>query len=143
VSLRPEDYQSAALLAQTYDGVGQPERAREWYERTVAIGMRHVERYPEDVRAVYMTGAALIELGEIDRGLEWVDRARDLDPEDGATLYNVAGAYARAGRSNQALDTLEKALDKSVTNLAWIANDPDWAAVRDNPRFVALLERLR
>jgi TolB-like protein/Flp pilus assembly protein TadD len=142
-SLRPEDYQSPALLALTYDGLGQSERARASYQTAVAVGMRHVERYPEDVRAVYMTGSALICLGEIDRGLEWVERARALDPEDGGTLYNIACAYARAGRSEEALDTLERALDRAVTNLAWIANDPDWNALRGNPRFQALLSRLR
>jgi len=142
-SLRPEDYQSPGLLGLVYDGLDQPERSRQAYEKAVAVGMRHVERYPEDVRAVYMTGAALIRLGEIDRGLEWVNRARDLDPEDGGTLYNVACAYARAGRPDQALDVLERALGRAVTNLAWIVNDPDWNDLRDHPRFQALLARLR
>jgi adenylate cyclase len=70
-------------------------------------------------------------------------RQRALDPEDGGTLYNVACAYARAGRTDQALDTLERALDRTVTNLTWIANDPDWNELRDHPRFQALLSRLR
>jgi adenylate cyclase len=82
-------------------------------------------------------------LGEIDRGLEWVERARSLDPDDGGTLYNIACAYARAGRADQALDTLEDALDRAVTNLAWIANDPDWSELRGHPRFQELLSRLR
>jgi serine/threonine protein kinase/tetratricopeptide (TPR) repeat protein len=142
-SLRPEDYQSPGLLGLAYDGLDQPERAREAYEKGVAAGLRHVERHPEDVRALYMTGSALIRLGEIDRGLEWVDRARALDPEDGGTLYNVACAYARAGRRDQALDILEGALDRAVTNLAWIVNDPDWNDLRNHPRFQALLSRLR
>jgi Flp pilus assembly protein TadD len=105
--------------------------------------MRHVERYPDDVRAVYMAGASLIHLGEIDRGLEWVNRAATLDPDDGGTLYNIACAYAQAGRSDQALETLERAIGHGISNLDWIANDPDWNALRDTPRFQALLSRLR
>jgi TolB-like protein/Flp pilus assembly protein TadD len=142
-ALRPEDYQSRALLALAYDGLGQPERARASYKTAVAVGMRHVERHPEDARAFYMTGNSLICLGEVDRGLEWVERARSLDPEDGGTLYNIACAYARAGRPDQALDTLEESLDRAVTNLAWIANDPDWKELKGHPRFQALLSRLR
>jgi Flp pilus assembly protein TadD len=142
-TLRPEDYQSRALLALAYDALGQPERARASYKTAVTVGMRHVERHPEDARAVYMTGNSLICLGEVDRGLEWVERARSLDPEDGGTLYNIACAYARAGRSHQALDTLEESLDRAVTNLAWIANDPDWNQLRGHPRFQELLSRLR
>jgi adenylate cyclase len=142
-SLRPEDYQSRALLGLAYDGLGQADRARESHETTVAVGMRHVERYPADVRAVYMTGASLIRLGEIDRGLEWVNRAAKLDPDDGGTLYNIACAYAQAGQPDLALDTLERAIGQGITNLAWIANDPDWNTLRDTPRFQALLSRLR
>ena len=142
-ALRPEDYQSRALLALAYDGLGQAEQARASYETAVTVGMRHVERDPGDVRAVYMTGNSLICLGEVDRGLEWVERARSLDPEDGGTLYNIACAYARAGRRDQALDTLEEALDRAVTNLAWITNDPDWSELRGHPRFQELLSRLR
>jgi TolB-like protein/Flp pilus assembly protein TadD len=142
-ALRPEVFQSRALLALAYDGLGQPDRARASYETAVTVGMRHVERHPDDVRAVYMTGNSLICLGEVDRGLEWVERARSLDPEDGGTLYNIACAYARAGRPDQALDTLEESLDRAVTNLAWIANDPDWNELRGHPRFQELLSRLR
>jgi len=80
-----------ALLALTYDGLSQPERARASYEATVAVGMRHVERHSDD----------------------------------------------------QALDTLEQALDRAVTNLAWIINEPDWSQLRSLPRFQALLNRLR
>ena len=61
----------------------------------------------------------------------------------GGTLYNIACAYARAGRSDEALDTLEEALDRAVTNLAWIANDPDWSELRSHARFQQLLSRLR
>jgi adenylate cyclase len=142
-SLRPEDYQTPALLALAHDGLGEPEKVREWNERAVAVGLRHVERHPEDVRALYMVGTALIRLGEAGRGLEWVDRALSLDPEDGGTLYNVACAYAQAGRTDLALDVLERSLDRTVTNLAWIVHDPDWKALRDHPRFQALLARLR
>lgn len=142
-AVRPEDYQSRALLGLACEGLGQPERARASYETAVTVGMRHVERHPDDVRAVYMTGNCLICLGQVDRGLEWVERARSLDPEDGGTLYNIACAYARAGRADHALDTLEAALDRAVTNLAWIANDPDWSELRGHARFQELLKRLR
>lgn len=141
--LQPEDYQSRSLLAMVYTGLGQLDRARTCGEQAVAKAMRHLERHPEDVRAVYLAGLDLIRLGEVERGLEWVERARQMDPEDGGTLYNIACGYALAGRADLALDLLERALDKEVTNLAWIANDPDWALLRDHPRFQALMDRLR
>jgi serine/threonine protein kinase/Flp pilus assembly protein TadD len=141
--LQPEDYQSRSLLAMVYASLGLHEKARAWYQEGVAVGTRRLERDPDDVRAVYLTGLCLIRLDERERGLEWVERARQMDPDDGGTLYNLACAYAVAGRPEQALDTLERALDKAVTNLAWITNDPDLVSLRDRPRFRAMLDRLR
>jgi len=141
--LDPADHQSRSLLAMVYDGLGKKEKARSSYQAAVTVATRHLERHPDDVRAVYLTGQCLIRLDERERGLEWIERARQMDPNDGGTLYNIACAYAVAERADEALDTLEQALDRSITNLAWIANDPDWAALRDHPRFRALLDRLR
>jgi TolB-like protein/Flp pilus assembly protein TadD len=141
--LQPEDYQSRSLLGMVYAGLGLPEKARAWHQEAVTVGTRRLERDPDDVRAVYLTGLSLIRMDERERGLEWVERARQMDPGDGGTLYNIACAYAVAGRPEQALETLELALDKAVTNLAWIANDPDLVSLRDTPRFQALLDRLR
>jgi adenylate cyclase len=107
------------------------------------VAARHLERTPDDVRALYMTGILLIRLGEPARGLEYLERALALDPADGGTLYNVACGYALAGRFDQALDVLEKSLDLAVTNRDWIAHDPDWESLRDHPRFRALMDRLR
>jgi serine/threonine protein kinase/Flp pilus assembly protein TadD len=141
--VRPEDFASRSLLSLALRGLGQEEGARRAGQDAVAVAARHLERNPEDVRAVYMTGMALIRLDDPARGLEYLERALAMDPSDGGTLYNVACGYALAGRTEQALDMLEKAIDRAITNLDWIANDPDWEPLRDHPRFRALLDRLR
>jgi non-specific serine/threonine protein kinase len=140
---RPEDYQSPALLALALRGLGQHERAMEAGREAIERASRHLERNPDDVRANYMVGLELINEGAIERGLEYLDRARRLDPSDGGTLYNVACGYARSGKTEEALDLLAESIDRAVANRDWIANDPDWVDLRDHPRFQALLERLR
>jgi adenylate cyclase len=132
-----------SLLALVYTGLGLEDEAWKANQRALALVTHHLERHPSDVRAVYMAGLSHIRLNEVDRGLEWIEKAKRMDPSDPGTLYNVGCAYAIAGRSDQALDTLEQAIDRSVTNLAWISNDPDWDSLRDHPRFKALLDRLR
>ena len=128
----PEDDQSRSLLAPVLRGLGQYERARREGEEATLVATRSLERNPDDVRALYMIGIELIRLDETARGLEYLERALEKDPSDGGTLYNVACGYALAGRTEQALDVLEKAIDKAITNLDWIANDPDWAGLRDH-----------
>ena len=142
-SLRPDDYSSPTLLALVYASLGEHDKARKFSAQGVAASTRHLARNPADTRAVCETGRNLICLGQIDRGLEWIERARRMDPHDGPTLYHVACAYAVVGRPAEALDILEQCLDAGFGNLDWISNDPDWAGVQDDPRFQALLDRMR
>jgi Flp pilus assembly protein TadD len=130
------------MVAMAYSGRGLHEQARGWDERTLAAARQHFERYPQDVRVLHYIGLAYIRLGDVERGLEWVERARQMDPQDAAMLYNVACAYALAGRTDQALDVLEEALDHAMEIRAWISNDSDFSQLRDHPRFQALLSRM-
>ncbi len=42
-------------------------------------------------------------LGEIERGLVWADRARQLEPEEPVVLYNLACVYSMAGKPDEAI----------------------------------------
>ena len=57
-------------------------------------------------------------------------------------LYNLACAYARAGRSAEALDRLGRAIDLGFGPREAVAGDEDLAGLRGDPRFAALLERV-
>ncbi|OLD64092.1 MAG: hypothetical protein AUI47_07385 [Acidobacteria bacterium 13_1_40CM_2_68_5] len=141
--LRPEDYQSPALLAVIYRGLGRAADARVTEERVVAIVRRHLESDPDDVRAIYLGAGALVETGREDEGLKWCERALAVDPNDASTLYNVACIYAGHKRRDQALTLLEKALDNGFAQIDWIEHDSDLDPLRDQPRFKALLKRLK
>jgi hypothetical protein len=43
------------------------------------------------------------------------------------------------GRVEPALDRLERAVAAGFGNLKWIENDPDFASLRDHPRFRAVV----
>ena len=53
--------------------------------------------------------------------------------------YNQACYAAIAGDSERALDLLEKVLHDNPAAKAWAALDPDFAFIRDDPRFQALI----
>ncbi|MDT8341661.1 MAG: hypothetical protein RQ751_09140 [Longimicrobiales bacterium] len=54
--------------------------------------------------------------------------------------YNAACLLALAGRADEALDRLEEAVGQGFGNRDWLERDPDLEAVRDHPRFRALME---
>lgn len=55
--------------------------------------------------------------------------------------YNVACAWSREGRLDEALDWLGKALDAGLESSVDVAGDPDLAPVRELPGYAALLAR--
>ena len=141
-AVRPEDYQAPILAAQSYAGLGQHAMADAGYRRAAITVERHIELNPDDPRARYMGANILCHIGRREQGLEWGDRALALDPEDAGVLYNTACLNAVAGRSEYAIELLEKAVQNGFGHREWIDNDPDVASLRDHPRFQALLNSL-
>ncbi|MBI1951110.1 MAG: tetratricopeptide repeat protein, partial [Acidobacteria bacterium] len=142
-ALRPEDYQSLTLLAGVYRKLGRQAEARQALERGTAVIERHLEMEPDDVRALYLGGGNLVNLGRVEEGLAMARRALAIDPHDTGTLYNVACLYANAGRVGEAIGYLEQALDAGFSQKEWIENDSALDPLREEPSFQALMRRLR
>jgi len=140
LEVRPEDCQSAALLASIYAGLEGPEAAEKYHKLAAELCVKRLELEPEDARALYLGAGALIAIGEVERGLEWADRAVAIDPNDTGILYNVACAYAQLGRVDQAIDYLAQAVAAGFAQKEWIVNDTDLDPLRDHPRYQELLD---
>lgn len=71
---------------------------------------------------------------------EAYDRAAGLRWMPALTFYNAACSWALAGESDRALQDLERAFATGfLTNRASVAADPDFASVREDPRFKKLV----
>ena len=71
-----------------------------------------------------------------------MDVALRLQPEDFGTLYNAACFYAQIGDADRALAMLDRAVDTGQGFRDWIEHDHDFVAIRELPRFQAILSRL-
>ena len=141
--LSPEDYQVPALLAVVYRGLEQPEKVIASSQRLLELTKNHLQRNSNDVRATYFRAGALAELGRREEAIEWANRALEMEPDDPAVLYNVACIYVTVGELDEAMGLLERSVEIGFSHLGWIENDPDLDPLRDQPRFKALLEKLR
>jgi len=137
-----EDYHAALLAAQAWQALGRRDVAREGYDRALAIAARHIELNPDDFRALALGAGAAARCGERERSLAWARRAVTGEPDDAAVLYAVACTYAQLGMPDDSLGLLARALEAGFANRAWIANDPDFASLRGDPRFQVIVERL-
>jgi serine/threonine protein kinase/Flp pilus assembly protein TadD len=141
-AVRTEDYQAHGLAGLCYAGLHREAEARAAFERAGRAAERHLELNPDDPRALYLGAIAWCRLGQVERGLEWGDRALALDPEDAGVLYNVACLNAVAGRPGRALELLEHGVQSGFGHKEWIEHDPDLEALHGDPRYQALLKRL-
>jgi len=137
-ALRPDDYQPVALSVTVLEKLDRHEAARDANLRALALIERAVEINPGDQRALYLGVGALVRLGDFKRAEEWTARVLALDPEEPATLYNLACDQAVMGHTEKALDLLDSAIARGFAHSDWLRNDPDLTSLRGDPRFEQL-----
>jgi len=141
--LRPEDFQSPLLLATAARALGQEHVAHDAVLTGIGRAQRVLALNPHDGRALSLGAGALIADNQTERALEWSKRCLDLYPGDTSALVNVACVHARVGQPGEALDLLDRVFARGCGKRDWIVNDPDYASLRNEPRFHRLLGQLR
>jgi hypothetical protein len=66
----------------------------------------------------------------------------DRSDESYVDPFRVAETFARAGLADEALDWLEKAVDYGSYEITYMALEPEFDPLHDDPRFYGLLERV-
>jgi serine/threonine protein kinase/tetratricopeptide (TPR) repeat protein len=138
-ALRVDDYQALVLAANLSRALGDDEETLDLTRQGIERIERAIALNPNDTRALYLGAGNLQFLGDNIRAEEWARRAVASDPGNPLTLYNIACLHAIAGRTNLALDHLERAVEKGMRNRDWFMTDPDLESVRNDPRFHELL----
>ena len=142
-SVRKEDYQSLFLAGQYYEDLGDLIKSIEIRQRGVMIVENHLKINPGDTRALYMGANGLIGLGETEKGLNWLQRALTLDPEDAMLLYNAGCIYAMCNMSEEALNCLEKSANSGLTQKGWYLHDSNLDSIRHLERFEQILDKMK
>jgi serine/threonine-protein kinase len=62
---------------------------------------------------------------------------------DHDVAYWLASAYLLQGRQVEAFRWLETAIDLGNENYPWFESDPNWLEVNNDPRFLALMQRIK
>ena len=100
-------------------------RAREWPVLITARGFTHgVAGKADEARAVL-------------REMEGLSKRRFV------TAYGMALVHTSLGQKDEAFNWLDKAFDERSHWLVWLRLDPRWNALRGDPRFAALVERMK
>ncbi len=100
-------------------------------------GEIHEPRTAEDR---FHLGVARANEGRLDEALRLIEQAIQEDPRHPGYLYARASVRALQGNAEAAAADLRKAIELEPRLRYQAANDPDFQLVRDNPRFVDVIE---
>jgi tetratricopeptide (TPR) repeat protein len=71
------------------------------------------------------------------------DICSHMRPENPSPVYEKARTHAARGDRKSALASLEEAIALGFSEAVRLAEDPEWAELRDDPGYVALRQKLR
>ena len=104
---------------------------------------RAATRHPDNVGALTDLAAILTRLGRLEEGLAVDERLVRLVPGDPTVHYTLGCSLALLGRRQAALDALEHAFVLGYRDTEQLLADDDLRALRDEPRYLKLVERLQ
>ena len=140
IELKPEFLSASADLKMTCERLGRHQEAELTRNRLLERLPNHLLQNPDDARARMIHAIMLAQAGRKDEALHECGQALELSPGDPVMLYNCTCFYSMAGEVDQAIETLGQAIAAGYANFAWLKQDPDMNALRDSPRFQALLD---
>lgn len=142
-AVRPDDFQSCHLHGQSLRNVGRVAEGLAVNQESLRRAERVLALNPRDVRVLSLGAGSHQAAGDFARAREWAERALAIDPADMGAIINGSLLYAKAGMKEEALSLLERALGLGWGKRDWIEQDPDYDSLRDDPRFRAMMARLR
>jgi non-specific serine/threonine protein kinase len=138
-----DDYNVFIPYTLSVSRLGLKETERKYQERFSQALEKQLELVPEDVRARILIAGAYANLGRAEDSVRHLDTAVALRPGDTNVLYNAACTLGVLQKKADALAMLRKALAAGYGNLDWVSRDPDFAILRDDPEFQALVSKGR
>ena len=102
-----------------------------------------VRRDQNYIEALQILGDDYTRRGRYAEGLKIDERLCKLRPDDSLVHYNLACSYSLMEHFNQAVETLEAALDLGYRDFKWLAQDPDLEKLRKHAAYKKILAKVR
>ena len=141
MTLVESDVHSPCMLLTCYTAVGNRPAALRVAQITVSRAEKALAQDAKNGSAMGFGVSGLATLGQVERAKEWINRALLIDPDNINMRYNFACALsAFAHEADAALELLGPTFERMPIGFLNHAKvDPDLDAVRDHPRFQAMI----
>ncbi len=102
-----------------------------------------LRREPTYDEVIEILGGLYTKAGRIDDGLRMDRKLVRLQPDNSTAHYNLACSFALLGRANDALRSLEKAVELGYDDVDWMIKDPDLKPLAEEPRYAKIIAQLK
>jgi eukaryotic-like serine/threonine-protein kinase len=140
VELNPSDETLMGNLADAYRAAGQTDRAKATYEKAIALAFKALRVNPRNASTMGSLALYFAKKGDIAQAMEFVQRARGLDPSSVELIVTSAEVHALSNRPEEAIADLKKALQMGLTT-ASVESDPELDTLRKRPDYQALMNQ--
>lgn len=96
---------------------------------------------PEFVDALIPLAEVYTKAGLHDKGLATDLKLAGLRPNDPTVHYNLACSYALTGKRDEALASLERAIELGYRDVAFLMKDEDLVSLHDDEQFAQLIAK--
>jgi len=125
-------------LGDLYASLGRKQEAEEQYRRAAVLANEQLRARPRDVAVLTTLAMVEAKLSRFSEADSHIKQAIAVAPENADVRVSEAIVHGRAGRIEEALAALAKALDRGYSS-ARARDDPDLALLRADPRFAQLM----
>jgi eukaryotic-like serine/threonine-protein kinase len=137
VALAPNRYLLLGNLADAYRWSGEKEQANRTYNRAIELAFKELKVNPRNADALSSLALYYAKKGDTSEALNFIRRARSLDPDNVEYAYHEAVVKSLAGDMDGALASLKNALSRGYP-LEAAKEDPELNALRALPAYQQL-----
>ena len=134
LQLNDKDYMVWGNLAFAYEGLKDKEKADKAHDREIALLEEGVQGNPRDAVAQSNLGLLYAKKKLREQAISRIQSALALSPDDTTVLEAVGQAYEDLGDRAEALQYIEKSVQKGYA-LADLKTIPDLQALLSDPKF--------
>jgi serine/threonine-protein kinase len=137
--MNPNDQQIMGNLADAYRWSGHADKAQSTYDKAIQLAYKEPEVNPRQASTMNDLASYNAKKGDSTQALQFIQRARAIDPNSNQFIYNEAQVMALASRPDAALKALREAFQKGYSPEE-ARNDPELKSLEGRPEFEKLLK---